>query len=126
MYNIVYDIEAYPEFLPWCTGSKITSRKDSVIEAELQIAKSGFKDSFTTRNVNDEERRITVSLLKGPFSSLNGVWDFIPLREDASKISLHLEFEINGILANLAFESVFNKICNTMVSSFTGRAKQIY
>lgn len=126
MYDIVTDIEAYPEFLPWCTGSRIISRKDNIVEAELQIAKGGFKNSFATRNINDEGGRITVSLLDGPFSSLDGVWNFMPLREDASKISLDLEFEINGVLANFAFGAVFNQICNTMVSSFTGRAKQIY
>lgn len=50
----------------------------------------------------------------------------MPLREDASKISLDLEFQINGVLANFAFGAVFNQICNTMVTSFTERAKQIY
>lgn len=126
MYDIVTDIEAYPGFLPWCTGSRIISRKDNIVEAELLIAKGGFKHSFATRNVNDEGGRITVSLLEGPFSSLDGTWNFMPLREDASKISLDLEFEINGVLANFAFGAVFNQICNTMVSSFTGRAKEIY
>jgi len=67
-----------------------------------------------------------MSLLEGPFSSLEGVWSFLPLREDASKISLDLEFEMNGMLANLAFGTVFNQICNTMVTSFTERAKQVY
>ncbi|OQK18385.1 cyclase [Methyloprofundus sedimenti] len=126
MYDIVSDIEAYPEFLPWCTGSRIISRNGNVVKAELQIAKGGLKSSFATRNVNDEGGRITVSLLDGPFSSLDGVWNFMPLREDASKISLDLEFEINGVLANFAFGTVFNQICNTMVTSFTERAKQIY
>jgi ribosome-associated toxin RatA of RatAB toxin-antitoxin module len=65
-------------------------------------------------------------LLDGPFSSLEGVWSFMPLREDASKISLDLEFEINGKFASLAFGAVFNQICNTMVTSFTERAKKIY
>ena len=50
----------------------------------------------------------------------------MPLREDASKISLDLEFEMSGKLASLAFGVVFNQICNTMVSSFTSRAKEIY
>jgi ribosome-associated toxin RatA of RatAB toxin-antitoxin module len=50
----------------------------------------------------------------------------MPLREDASKISLDLEFEMSGKLASIAFGVVFNQICNTMVSSFTSRAKQVY
>lgn len=126
MFDLVNDIEAYPRFLPWCSGSRILKREDDMIEAELVISKGGFKKSFSTRNKIDEGGRITVSLLEGPFSYLEGTWDFMPLREDASKISLNLEFEMPGALANLAFGAVFNQICNTMVSSFTQRAKEIY
>lgn len=126
MFDLVNDIEAYPRFLPWCGGSRILKREGDIIEAELLIAKGGFKKSFSTRNVIDEGGRITVSLLEGPFSYLEGTWDFMPLREDASKISLNLEFEMPGVLASLAFGAVFNQICNTMVSSFTQRAKEIY
>lgn len=126
MFDLVNDIEAYPQFLPWCSGSRIIKRADDVVEAELLIAKGGFKKSFSTRNRTDRGGTITVSLLDGPFSYLEGVWNFMPLREDASKISLDLEFEMSGKLASLAFGAVFNQICNTMVSSFTNRAKQIY
>ena len=126
MFDLVNDIEAYPQFLPWCSDSRILTRMDDIIEAELMIAKGGFKKSFSTRNRVDDGGTITVSLLDGPFSYLEGVWHFMPLREDASKISLDLEFEMHGKLASLAFGAVFNQICNTMVSSFTSRAKQIY
>ncbi len=126
MFALVDDIASYPEFLPWCTGSRVIKREGNIVEAELQIAKGGFKNSFATRNINDEGGRITLSLLEGPFSSLEGEWNFMPLREDASKISLDLEFEMNGVLANFAFGAIFNQICNTMVASFTERAKQIY
>ncbi len=126
MFQLVEDVEAYPEFLPWCAGSRILSRSGNVIEAELLIAKGGFNKSFATRNTSDPGGRISISLLNGPFSYLEGVWDFMPLRADASKISLNLQFEMNGKLAALAFGVVFNQICNTMVSSFTQRAKQLY
>jgi ribosome-associated toxin RatA of RatAB toxin-antitoxin module len=126
MFDLVNNIEAYPQFLPWCSGSRVIKREDDVVEAELLIAKGGFKKSFSTRNRIDWGGRITVSLLDGPFSYLEGVWNFMPLREDASKISLDLEFEMSGMLASLAFGAVFNQICNTMVSSFTSRAKQVY
>ncbi|WP_340121952.1 type II toxin-antitoxin system RatA family toxin [Methylobacter svalbardensis] len=126
MFDLVNNIEAYPKFLPWCSGSRILKREDDIVEAELIISKGGFKKSFSTRNKIVNGRRMTVSLLSGPFSSLEGTWDFIPLREDASKISLNLEFEMSGKLASLAFGAVFNQICNTMVSSFTARAKAVY
>lgn len=126
MFELVNDIESYPQFLPWCSGSRIIKRGDDYVEAELLISKGGFKKSFSTRNRIDWGGKITVSLLDGPFSYLEGVWNFMPLREDASKISLDLEFEMSSKFASLAFGAVFNQICNTMVSSFTNRAKEIY
>jgi ribosome-associated toxin RatA of RatAB toxin-antitoxin module len=126
MFDLVNDIEAYPKFLPWCSGSRILKRGEDVVEAELHISKGGFKKTFSTRNKLDKSGKITVSLLDGPFSHLEGYWSFLPLRENASKISLNLEFEMSGKLANIAFGTVFNQICNTMVSAFTQRAKEVY
>lgn len=126
MFDLVNDVESYPQFLPWCGGSRILKREVDFFEAELLIAKAGFHKTFATRNYIDQGGRMTISLLNGPFSRLEGVWNFMPLREDASKISLDLEFEMSGMLSSLAFGAVFNQICNTMVSSFTTRAKQVY
>ncbi len=126
MFDLVDDIESYPQFLPWCSGTRVLRREDDVVEGEIQIAKAGFNKSFTTRNRLDRGGRIQISLLDGPFKSLEGFWCFMPLREDASKISLDLEFEMAGKLASLAFGPVFNQICNTMLMSFTQRAKAIY
>ncbi len=126
MFDLVNDIEAYPQFLPWCSGSRIIKREDDLIEAELSISKGGFQKAFSTRNQLEHGRKMTVALLDGPFSHLTGEWHFLALRDDASKISLDLEFELSGKLASLAFGAVFNQICNTMVSSFTQRAKEVY
>lgn len=126
MYDLVDDIAAYSDFLPWCGGSRILRREESLVEGEIQIAKGGINKSFATRNRLEIGSKIHMSLLDGPFKSLDGVWTFTPLRDDASKISLDLEFEISGKLATLAFGPVFNQICNTMVTSFTERAKSLY
>jgi ribosome-associated toxin RatA of RatAB toxin-antitoxin module len=90
MFELVNDIESYPKFLPWCSASRILKRGEDFVEAELLIAKGGFKKAFSTRNKIDSEGKITVSLLDGPFSYLEGSWNFLPLRENASKISLNL------------------------------------
>lgn len=126
MFALVDDIEAYPQFLPWCSGSRVLKREGDIVDGEICIAKAGFNKSFATRNRVDPGGKIYMSLLEGPFSKLEGVWNFMPLREDASKISLDLEFEIASKFAGLAFGPVFNQICNTMVSSFTQRAKALY
>ncbi len=126
MFDLVDDIESYPEFLPWCSGSRVISRKDDIVEGEIQVSKAGFNKKFSTRNRIDRGGKIFISLMEGPFSSLEGEWDFKPLREDASKISLNLEFEMSSALASVAFGAVFNQICNTMVGAFTQRAKVVY
>ena len=126
MLQLVEDIESYPRFLPWCHASRILRRSDDTIEAELEIMRGGFRKSFATRNQRVSSREIRMSLIKGPFSHLEGVWTFVPLREDASKIALNLEFEMMGKLSNLAFGAVFNQICNSMVGAFTQRAKELY
>jgi ribosome-associated toxin RatA of RatAB toxin-antitoxin module len=126
MFDLVNDIESYPQFLPWCSGSRIIKRDNNLVEAELSISKGGFQKNFSTRNQLEFGHKMTVELLDGPFSHLTGEWNFLLLREDASKITLDLDFEMSGVLANLAFGAVFNQICNTMVSSFTQRAKEVY
>lgn len=126
MFDLVNDIESYPQFLPWCNGSRILKREGNIVEGEISISKAGFEKKFSTRNTLDYGKKMTVELLDGPFSHLSGEWNFLALREDASKITLDLDFEMSGLLANLAFGAVFNQICNTMVSSFTSRAKEVY
>ncbi len=126
MFSLVADIESYPSFLPWCQSSRIISREDSVVEAELEIARAGFHKQFSTQNVNHEPDQINMTLLNGPFNSLYGVWQFIPLGDDASKISLNLEFELAGGIAALAFGRIFHQICETMVDAFHQRAKELY
>ena len=126
MYELVEDVESYPQFLPWCSKSRILRRSGDVVDAELEIAKAGFHKSFATRNTLLAPNEIRISLLEGPFSHLEGVWTFTPLRQDASKISMELEFEMSNKLANLAFGTLFNQICNTMVDAFSERAKAVY
>ena len=126
MFDLVEDVDAYPHFLPWCAASRILRRSGNVVDAELDIARGGFNKSFATRNTLLAPNQIHMTLLGGPFEHLEGVWNFIALREDASKISLDLEFEMSGKLVNLAFGPVFNQICNTLVGAFCERAKAVY
>lgn len=126
MFTLVNDVERYPEFLPWCRSSRILRLLADGMEAEVEVARGGFNQSFATRNLIVHEQEIRMSLLRGPFESLEGVWSFLPLREDASKISLDLHFEMSGRLTSLAFGAVFSQICNTLVSAFSERAKQLH
>lgn len=126
MFELVDDIESYPEFLPWCGSSRVLKREGNIVEAELEVARGAFHQVFATRNQVVPGEEIRMTLLRGPFSYLEGAWRFQPLREDACKISLDLSFEMNSKLGSLAFGAMFNQICETMVGAFTQRAKELY
>ena len=126
MYILVDDIPAYPEFLPWCSGSREINRGDSVVEASLDIAHSGVHKSFTTRNRLEKNRSIEMQLVEGPFKYLNGVWRFEPLGDAGSKVGLDLEFEFSSKLLGMTFGPLFSKIASSLVDAFIQRARKVY
>lgn len=125
MYALVNDVQSYPQFLPWCATAQISEQGADFVVATLEVAKGGVRQRFTTRNTLGDQR-IDMALVDGPFSRLGGYWEFHPLREDACKVSLTLEFELKQGLAKMAFGPVFNQAANSMVDAFCARAKQIY
>ena len=126
MYNLVDDIPAYPEFLPWCSGSKEINRCEDEVQASLDIAHSGVHKSFTTRNRLEKNRSIEMQLVEGPFKHLNGVWRFEPLGDAGSKVMLDLEFEFSSKLLGMTFGPLFSKIASSLVDAFIQRAQKVY
>ena len=125
MYQLVNDIEAYPQFMDGCVGAQILARSDDSIEARLDLAKSGLRYSFTTRNRLYPSERIELTLVEGPFNAFAGTWSFRPLGEHASKMELYLEFEMSGRLLSFAARKTFDGIANLMVDALVKRAYQL-
>ena len=126
MYALVNDIETYPEFLPWCSDAKITSRGENRLTAYIVIASSSLQQTFSTENTMVSNERIDVRLINGPFKHLNGYWIFEPAGEQHCRIALEMDFEFKNKLIKLALSKLFNHIVNTLVDSFTQSAKSIY
>jgi ribosome-associated toxin RatA of RatAB toxin-antitoxin module len=126
MFELVNAIEDYPRFLPWCHSSRIISRTEMEVVAELDINWKGIHKSFTTRNRLAPYEQITISLVNGPLHRLDGVWSFQVLDEHACKIMLDLEFEFTGHFIDRLFQPVFQHIANTLVDAFCKRAAELY
>lgn len=126
MFQLVADVEGYPKFLPWCHSAALVSRTDNEICGRIEVSRLGIRQAFTTRNRIERDRRMTLDLLDGPFRKLTGAWTFLPLRDDACKVELELDFEFSGRLIDKAFGAVFNQIANTMVDAFCKRADEVY
>lgn len=126
MFALVERVEDYPEFLPWCGGARVHSREPSRMVATLLIDYRGLRQSFTTENLNEPERSIRMQLREGPFKRLDGHWRFSPLRADASKVELSLDYAFSATLVSRMLSPVFDQIAATFVDAFVQRADAIY
>ncbi len=126
MFALVDDIDAYQEFLPWCKSSRVLSRDEDLVRGAIELSKGGIEKSFTTANRIQKNKMIEVRLEEGPFHHLEGFWQFDALDEQASKISLLLEFEFSSKLLGLTIGPVFNQVANTMMDAFVKRAADVY
>jgi ribosome-associated toxin RatA of RatAB toxin-antitoxin module len=122
MFALVNDIEAYPQFMEGCVGATIRARGDDWVEARLELAKGRIRYAFTTRNRLTPPVEIDLTLVEGPFDYFSGRWEFHALAPQASKVTLHLEFELAGRLLDFAAKSLFGTIANQQVDQLVRRA----
>lgn len=126
MYNLVNDVDSYPQFLPGCVGSRVLNYANNEMTASVEIAKAGISKTFVTHNILKDNKSIKIQLVKGPFRKLMGNWLFTPLNENACKVELYLDFEFTNKLIELAFGRIFKELAGNMVQAFTQRAHEVY
>lgn len=133
MYRLVTDVRRYPEFLPWCERGEVIEEHGAGMTARIHLAYAGVRHAFTTRNSHLPDRQVLVQLVDGPFSSLEGAWDFVPIGKPADQdtaSACRIEFDLRYAFSNRPLEAVlspvFDKIANTFVDSFVARAEQVY
>lgn len=126
MFDLVNDVDAYPEFLPWCKSASVLEEGEGYRVASIEIAKGGIGKTFTTRNTLDRPGRLQIDLVEGPFRHLEGDWSFESLGDEACKVSLEMKFEFSSALMGMAFGPVFAQISNTMLDAFVKRARAVH
>lgn len=126
MFDLVNEVEAYPKRFPWCAGATVLERGENMLVARLDLKFAGFRHSFTTRNTVDRPHRLQMSLVEGPFRSLEGVWDFVALGDAGCKINFALDFDYAGGLAGAALKMGFQALANRMVEDFCREADRAY
>lgn len=126
MFRLVQDVPSYPEFLGWCLKSEVHEQTHEYQLASLVVKVSGITQTFTTRNRFVPGEKLTLSLVDGPFSNLSGEWQFEPLGEAGSKVSLLLEFDFSSRMLSSAFRRGFAHIADKLVNEFSQRADDVY
>ncbi len=126
MYELVNDIESYPQFVPWCVSSEILHREEDEIRAMLVFSRGGMQKSFITMNRLQPHKMIEIRLINGPFKQLEGFWSFVELSDNKSRVVLDLDFEFSNRWLAMMFGPVFEQVAMRLVDSFTHRAQSVY
>jgi ribosome-associated toxin RatA of RatAB toxin-antitoxin module len=126
MYELVVDVERYPEFLPWCTSAAILADEGEHVTVQLGLALGLARGSFTTRNRLVPAGSVEMRLVEGPFSALEGRWNFAPIGDAGTRADLALRFETSGLISGIVLGPAFEQACNQLVDAFGRRARQVY
>ena len=141
LFDLVADVEKYPEFLPWCVGARLLHQEGNVLRWKLMIGFKIFRESFTSEvtlmppddgAVETEGEalppgagRIDVFYVDGPLRHLRNRWVFAPA-EGGAEIDFHVDFEFHSRLLERLIGTLFNEAVRHMVTAFETRAKAIY
>lgn len=129
MFQVVADVEKYPEFLPWVIALRVLKREHvrdrDVLFAEMAVGYAALRERYTSRVVLDlADRRIDVTQTEGPFKRLENHWKFTP--EDAGcRLDFSIAFEFKSRLLGAVAGQAFKKVQLQMADAFEARAKAL-
>ena len=128
--DLVLDIEKYPEFVPFCLGSKIYEKKDKgdqlLIIADLTIGKGPFKDTYKSDvKFNKNEDSIYVTNLDGPLKHLENKWHFKEIN-NLSEVSFEIDFELKNDFLNIIMTKSFQFGIDKIADAFQKRAEELF
>jgi ribosome-associated toxin RatA of RatAB toxin-antitoxin module len=125
IFDLINDVENYPSFLPWCTKTEVTKESENINIGKIFISKSFIKWDFSTKNLIDINKSITLSLIDGPFDKLNGKWSFKPLDKNNTLVTLEIDYKFKNSLIEISIEPIFASIMNSILKSFIDQAFKI-
>jgi len=126
VFDVVMDIAAYPEFLPWVADARILSREDDALTAELVADFKGIRQPFRTIDRFIPGKLVEIRLLEGPFRFLESVWSFERTGETACRVRFSIEFEFKSMMLGMVASPIFGHACMTMARVFEKRAMALY
>lgn len=125
MFALINDVESYPAFVPGCTHARIESRSPSEIVATLGVKKGPLHTELTTRNQLEQDRRVTMSLVKGPFKELEGVWTLTPVGESGCRVDFEMRFAFRNPMSAMLLDAAFEQTAASLVDAFVARARSL-
>jgi len=132
MFDLVADVERYPEFVPLCQALKIRQRKSKpngteILVADMTVSFKLVRETFTSEVVLDRPNlKIAARYLKGPFSSLENRWAFEPKSETECDVGFYLAYEFKSRMLAMLMGAMFDAAFGRFAAAFEKRADQVY
>lgn len=132
MFDLVADVDRYPEFVPLCESLRVRRRVASgegvdILVADMTVAYKVFRESFTSRVTLDRPRlTIVVEYLDGPFSRLENRWTFKPISETSSEVEFFIDYEFRSRTLGMLMGAMFDAAFRRFADAFEKRADEVY
>jgi coenzyme Q-binding protein COQ10 len=132
LFNLVGDVEAYPQFVPWIDELRAWNRRQEgegviTLDAEARVKFAVIRERFATRVRLDRPRLvIDVNLLSGPFRRLENCWRFEAEATGGTELTFDIDFEFRSLLLDRLLAANFERAASRLVNCFERRADQLY
>ncbi|HEX2751809.1 MAG TPA: type II toxin-antitoxin system RatA family toxin [Alphaproteobacteria bacterium] len=126
LFDLVMDIEKYPEFLPWCLGARINTRQKNEVSADVIVGYKMFRERFSSRVHYIRPNAIEVEYLKGPMRHLQNKWVFTNIRAGQCEVDFYVDFSLESKIFEKLVDQFFHKALVKMINAFEARAIALY
>ncbi|MGO4449566.1 type II toxin-antitoxin system RatA family toxin [Phyllobacterium sp. TAF24] len=132
MFDLVADVESYPQFLPMCESLKVRSRKErdgkTLLIADMTVGYKLIRETFTSQVLlKPDEKVIETKYIDGPFRYLDNKWQFVPLANpEHSEVKFYIDYEFKSRTLGFLMGSMFDIAFRKFTEAFEKRADQIY
>jgi coenzyme Q-binding protein COQ10 len=132
LFQLVGDIDRYPEFVPWLTTMRTWNAHEiepgvNCVDAEAGVGFSFLRETFATRVIRDaNERHVGVNLIRGPFKALKNDWRFRPAQGGGTEIDFSIEFQFKSRLLDGFLAANMDRAIDKLIGCFEARARVLY
>ena len=131
LFDLVLDVESYPEYLPFCEALRVLSRQEEgageIITADMKIGYKQFSETYRSLiKTQPESHSINVTSLDGPLKALENKWKFSDLEEGGCEIEYSLSYKFRNTLLQMAMSTMLERASDKFLNAFEKRAQEKY
>lgn len=126
MFDLIIDVEKYPEFLPWCKSTNIYDKDTNIFYSDMEIGFNLIKEKFTSKVTTLYSKKIHSEAISGPFNKMNNIWEIENISHNKCRITLNIEFDFKSFLLRNLMGKLFEVSAIKMIDAFENRANYLY